>query len=319
MQAVISRHKTAKLFLVLFLALFLALSLARAQSARVGADRPTVAVIKSRNFVQYNAVVSGFEAALRETHPAAIFLVFELENGKVSAKLASRVDAAAPVLVFTLGVPAAQFAQEHLADLPMVFALVLDPASSGIQSPGVTMAVSPGVRLDACARLFPGGTHGVIYSGKSLEAYGSMAEACRQRGIKLVARQVDSLEAFPSAFKDLCEKTDFFIMLADSSLYFPKSVEFLLREALGRKVAVCGLGAPYTRAGALISIEGDYRDMGAQAGEIGGRILMGKANDMGRIVAPRKQFVSLNLVVARRLELHIPAEMREQADKLFGK
>ena len=108
-------------------------------------------------------------------------------------------------------------------------------------------------------------------------------------------------------------------MLADSSLYFPKSVEFLLHEALGRKVAVCGLAAPYTRAGALISVEGDYRDMGAQAGEIGVRILMGKAEDMGRIVVPRKQSVSLNLLVARRLDLHIPAAMREQADTLFGK
>jgi hypothetical protein len=45
---------------------------------------------------------------------------------------------------------------------------------------------------------------------------------------------------------------------------------------------------------------------------------MGKA-DMGRIVAPRKQSVSLNLVVARRLKLHIPAEMRKQAAEIFGK
>jgi putative ABC transport system substrate-binding protein len=315
MQAVISRHTTAKLFL----ALFLAMSLARAQPARVGMDRPTVAVIKSRNFVQYNAVVSGFEVALRKVYPSANFLVLDLEDDEVSAKLASSVEGAAPALVFTLGVPAAQLAQEHLADLPMVFALVLDPVSGGIQSPGVTMAVSPGAKLDVCARVFPGATHGVIYSGKSLAAYGHMAEACRQRGIKLVARRVDSAGAFPSAFKELCNETEFFIMLADSSLYFPQSVEFLLREAVARNVAVCGLAAPYTRAGALISVEGDYRDMGAQAGEIGGRILMGEADDMERIVAPRKQSVSFNLVVARRLELHIPAEMREQASKLFGK
>jgi len=69
-------------------------------------------------------------------------------------------------------------------------------------------------------------------------------------------------------------------MVADTKIYFPKSIEHLLREGLSRKIPVIGLSSSYTKAGSLISFDCDYEDLGRQTAEFALRILAGERSKL---------------------------------------
>jgi len=82
---------------------------------------------------------------------------------------------------------------------------------------------------------------------------------------------------------------------------------------------VVGLSSTYVRAGALISFDCDYEDLGRQAAELAlGKLERERKVDT-RFVRPRKVKFFLNQLTAEILGINIPPEMIEQASEVFGK
>jgi putative ABC transport system substrate-binding protein len=79
-----------------------------------------------------------------------------------------------------------------------------------------------------------------------------------------------------------------------------------------------GISPSYARAGALIALSCDYRDIGNQAGEISVRILKGERCSAIKVAPPRKVKLFLNIAVADRLGVKIPKKILREAEEVFG-
>jgi putative ABC transport system substrate-binding protein len=77
------------------------------------------------------------------------------------------------------------------------------------------------------------------------------------------------------------------------------------------------LAASYSRAGALISFEADYRDIGRQAGAMALRIIDGENPASIKPATPRGIKTSLNLAVAKRLRISLDAAAVKEAAEVF--
>jgi putative ABC transport system substrate-binding protein len=122
----------------------------------------------------------------------------------------------------------------------------------------------------------------------------------------------------PDAFKELWRQIDCFLIIPDSRVYSAKSVEYLLVEAFRKTIPVIGLSSSYTKAGALISFECDYEDLGEQAAEIALKILNGEDPAKIKYLGPKKINFSLNLLAAQRLDIKISSDVIKEAKEVFG-
>lgn len=284
-------------------------------------DAPTIVALKSRSLTSHNAALEGFKDYIDIQGTGARIIEYDLkaEERKGLSKFSEEIKSKKPNLVLALGTPAAKVAQEEFANVPVLFTMVLNPERNNISPPGISMNIPYEQGLKYLRKILPGKVRiGLIYSSRSASLYKEVSHAGRNLGFKLVAKKVDSEKQFPEAIKALSGQIDLFLMLPDSSVYFPKSVEYLLRESLKNKFAVVGLSSNYVRAGALISFDCDYRDLGVQSAGLALKMLSEKAV-LKRIVEPREVKFSLNLIVAKRLGLEIAPEVIEQASEVFGR
>lgn len=291
-------------------------------SSVYSAERIIITAIKSRNIAPYNKALRGFEGYLSKRGFDIRIVEFSLE-GKGKDELSNvheEIKSKKPVLLLALGTPATKIAQETIKDIPVIFTMVLDPKGSKISPPGVSMDIPPEIKLKNIKRVFPSARRiGLIYSEDSTSAYEKVSQVSSQLGFQLIGKKINSRKEFPDAFGNLWWQIDCFLMIPDSKIYFPESVEYLLNEGLRKKIPIIGLSSSYTRAGALISFDCDYGDLGEQAAEIALKMLTGRDLVKTEFVKPRKINFSLNLLAAEKLEIRIPSEMIKAAREVFGK
>lgn len=233
----------------------------------------------------------------------------------------SKVRREKPDVVFALGTKALELTKREIGKIPVVFSMVLDPKT--VTTPnitGVSLDIPARMKLREIKRIFPDVKKiGLIYSPKTDPQYKEVEQACRELDLQLIKRKIAAAEDFPPALKEISREADCLLMISDTKIYFPRQVEHLLLEGLRKKFLVVGLSSYYTKAGALISFDCDYRDLGRQAGEVILKILNGEdPADIG-VRRPEKINFSLNLVTAERLGIRIPSAIIREASEVFGR
>lgn len=285
-------------------------------------EKIEITAITSRNIDPYNSALRGFRDYLNRQRINANITEFSLEEkGKDElSNIREEIKSKRPDLVLTVGTPATKIAQEMTKDIPIIFTMVLDPIGSKISPPGVSMDIPPEIKLRNIKRVLPDAKRiGLIYSADSTRAYEEVSEVCGRFDFQLVAKKIDSRKEFPDAFEYLWWQIDCFLMIPDSTIYFPESVEYLLAEGLRKKIPIIGLSSSYTKAGALMSFDCDYEDLGEQAAEIALNILTSKNQADTTFVRPKKIDFSLNLLAAENMEIKIPSEIIKAAREVFGR
>ena len=299
---------------ILFLvAVFLILSRASGFS-----EQRIIPVIFSSELVAYNNTFDGFKNFLDEKNISVQISKFNISKDTPDAIL-SWIRKNNPPLVFTVGTRASKFAKENITDIPVVFGAVLDPAElKGVNITGVSMDIPVDINLTEIKRIFPGRRKiGVVYSQKTIHLYKEIQQCCEKLNFQLTGRMIKEEKELPVALKEISWRIDFLLMVPDSDIYFPKSIEYLLLESLRKRFIVIGMSSFYTKSGALISFECDYRDLGNQAGEIALRLLNGeRPADIG-FSRPRKARTSFNLITAERLNIRIPQSFIKEAADVF--
>jgi putative ABC transport system substrate-binding protein len=287
-------------------------------SFSLAGERAVISVIFSSNAEPYQQSWKGFKKFLDEKRVALWVSQHNLEKDEPK-EICRQIDEKKPDIVFALGAKAAKFAKEKIKDIPVVFGMVFDPDEFvGPNITGGSLKIPARRKLEEIKRILPGAKKlGMLYSPDSIALYKEVSKECVRTGFQLVARKVDSQKELPDAVKDISWQIDCFLMIPDPAIYFPKSVEHLLREGLEAKCPVIGLSLSYTKAGALASFDCDYNDLGRQAGELALRILDGVKTSRIPVFTPRKIDVSLNLITAERIGIEIPHDIIEQASKVF--
>jgi putative ABC transport system substrate-binding protein len=111
-------------------------------------------------------------------------------------------------------------------------------------------------------------------------------------------------------------QADCVVMIMDTKIYFGQTVKTLLLESIKNKIPVIGLSAIFTKAGALMSVDCDYRDLGRQAGEMAAHILNGEKPGDIKSQRPRKAKYSLNMIVANQFGMQFSGSAASEATEV---
>lgn len=284
------------------------------------AKQVSVAVIFSSDIAPYQQAYQGFEGFFEQREIALKTYKYNLKHQEPEA-IYSQIKKKNPDIILTIGSNASKLARQKITHIPVVFSMVLNPeefVNSNIT--GISLSISNRMQLQEIKRILPWVKKiGMVYSPRTFTVYTRILEACEGSDCQIISRKINSGEDIPDALKNISGEIDCFLMIPDKEIYFPKTVEYLLIEGLKRKFPVMGLSSYYTRAGALISFECDYRDIGIQAGEIALKILDGQSPATISPAEPGKIRFSLNLWTAERLGIEIPEAIIKQASEVFGK
>jgi putative ABC transport system substrate-binding protein len=279
-------------------------------------DRPHIIIIKDKDIAPYTNALQGFREFLNRKN-----IPFNIESyGTLDDNRISQLNALKPDIILTLGKSVTKLVSRHVTDIPIVFSMVVDPPGSGIRGgnlAGVSLDIPVRIQFEALKELVPGiKTIGVLYNPaeneKNIAAAARVAVAL---GLKLKPYAVHNAGGIP----DLGQlKIDALWFIADTTVCQPPIIKRLLLAGLKNRIPVMGLSTMYVRAGALLALTCEYKDIGRQVGEITERILEGETISTIGIKEPRQTKLVINLAVARRLGLKIPKKTVKEA-QVFGK
>jgi putative tryptophan/tyrosine transport system substrate-binding protein len=290
-------------------------------SAHAGAsDR--IAVVLSSKETPFEETLNGIRASLSKQDADADFEVIQLEG--VAAKAGPALQQAkknGTKLIVTLGSLATDAAVHEISDLPIVAALILrdDSLKKAPNLTGVALEFPLEIQIHWIQTLLPNAkTVGVVFNPeenqKRVDAAGRILSG---KGMKLAAKEVRSQQDVTSAVEGLGKQADVVWGIADSVAFTSQMARNVLLLSFKNNVPVIGLSPAWVKAGALYSLEWDYADMGAQAGEMAAKILKGTAPSSIAPAPPRKVYYVLNLKTAQQMKITFTEKILKGAHQTF--
>ena len=279
-----------------------------------------VAILKSADLAAYNQAMAGFKAAMP---PSTTFLEYDMQgDAKQGQKLARKIRDSDATLLLAVGVKAALVAKLEIADIPVIFCMVLDPAKHDLKAPNMT-----GIRLEVPIERQFRTMRSVLPSMKRIgvlydpEKTGHLVEEARllakSMGLELVVKQVNTEKEVPPALRALLSQVEALWLVPDSTVLTEDSLKFVLGTALDFNVPVIGFSSELVRSGALLGLSVSYEDMGRQAGLLAKKILSDQTQPFTTAFPPERLRLALNLKTARFLGIVIPPEVVDNADELY--
>ena len=258
-------------------------------------------ILQSNRSQAYTEAMRGFHAASRGSERTVVLSDYaDVDVERLVKEERSR-------LVVAVGDKALAAARK-IHDVPVVAVLSLTLGHQKQPTDnvgGVTMVAAPQQFL----RLFNGmGTKkiGILYDPKKTGPYvrRMMGEA-RQLGISLVAEAVNDPRELQATLARIKDNVDAICMLPDSTVVTTVNMEAMLLFSITNNLPVVTFSSQYLNNGAAASLDVDYYDVGAQAGEMTASLLNGGARNKVATVDPRKTQLHTNDSVIRKLGIEL--------------
>ncbi len=253
------------------------------------------------------------------------------ENEQVAA--AAQEMAARPVdLIFAIGVPAADAAQQATAQqkIPILF-FVNDPVASGyvdsLRQPGGNMtgvtagavaADSDGRRLEWLLKIKPDlrqvyVTHNPDDAGmiRNLEMFQA---AAAQQDVEVIVDVLSSQAEVDAAMVDLPQDIEVFFLLSDRRVI--PHLPAMIAQSLERKFILSTPALDITKAGAMMSFAADLGLIGQQVARLADQVLKGA--DPGTLPVEEPEILlNVNLKTAGAIGVEIPDEVLEASYEII--
>lgn len=240
------------------------------------AARADIAVLVSDQLEAYEAPVARFQDAVGRSTT-----VFQIDGDRARAdSIVRQLKADPPPLVFAVGAKAAYIAVNELPDVPVVYALVLDPGRygiSGTQVTGVSMEVPAEATLSQFQLFAPEvKTLGVLLSANNTSPQVAEALASARRlGFETTVQRVTNPRDVRAAWQRMAGNVDALWLLPDPVVMAPEVFRWLRNDTMRRRVPMLASTENLVRAGALLCVAPDRRVAGQQASDLARRILEG--------------------------------------------
>jgi putative ABC transport system substrate-binding protein len=279
-----------------------------------------IVILKSSDIAAYNQAIAGFKAAVSPSVTLSEYdLQGDLEKGR---KLARRIRASDPSLVLAVGLKAAKAAQLEIVDIPVVYAMVLDPAKYGLMTrnmTGVLLEVPLERQLALIRAVLPNAKRlGALYDpAKTSATIDEIKRLLRTNSPDLVSAQVGSEREVPAALRGLLPSVGALWLVPDSTVLSDESLRFILNTALEQRVPVIGFSKEFARSGALLCLSVNYTDIGRQAAQLSQKLMDGHVTLPLKPYHPDRLELSLNLKTAKFLGIEIPREVENKADEIY--
>ena len=262
----------------------------------------------------YQQVIQG----LSETAPGISITIFDFSNAEAPGKIRSGPP---PAAFLTLGPQALKFTQEFYPQVPTIYSMILNPdiyLAREAKATGIPLKIRPRTQLETFKKFFPSRQRvGVIYDPSENQATVTEAQAAaRELGLILVEKRVVNQKEIANAIKDIIWTIDALWMIPDPTVVSKESFQYFLEYSLDRRFPLFAFSENLVKAGALLALAPNYRDIGRQAGTLLKQVLAGKTPQSLPPLYPEGQLI-LNLKTAQALNLSLPPELINQAEKTF--
>ncbi len=265
-----------------------------------------VVVVRSSELAPYKALEDAFTASVG----------VPVKSLSLADANAARNAASSAAVVLAIGLDAARVVLDSRPVGQVLFGLVPSPEKlgTGEVTRAVPMFVGPGRQLGVSKDLLPNAKRlGVIYSATSEGLVADYERAAKSVGASLVKQLVKDRSEVANALRELIGKIDVLLLLPDAATLGVDTFKFLLTTAMDSKVPLVGFSQGQAKAGALLTLEVDYQEMGREAAAAAKRALSGGA------AAPQAPSGSLyvNGKSAQILGVPIPASVKAQTKEIF--
>jgi putative ABC transport system substrate-binding protein len=197
----------------------------------------------------------------------------------------------------------------------VLYALVPNPEQLGLERDrGATLFVSPSHQVKGIKSALPGvKTLGLLYSpgqGKrNAEEYETAAKAA---GLRVVAVPVAERSGVAEAARGMVGKVDALWLLPDSVVISADTFKFMVQLSLGSKLPLIGFSEAMARAGAVVSFEPDFGEIGRKLASSAKRVLSG-----GPAHPETEGLMYVNAKSAELVGANISPAARGMATKVF--
>jgi putative tryptophan/tyrosine transport system substrate-binding protein len=279
-----------------------------------------IAVLQSSDIAAYHEAIAGLKA----TGPmGAMYTEYDAQGDlELGKKLARKAQESGASLVVAVGLKAALAAKAEIADVPIVYMMVLDPLKHQLRAANMTGTILE-VPLDRqlkIMRKFLPAFHrlGTLYDPAKTAS--RITEASRQApafNFQLKGAPIESEKDLPQQLRALLPDVEALWLMPDSTVLTNESIQFILESALARQIPVVGFSPEFTRLGALLSISINYGDVGRETGLLTKRILEGEGRLPLHPLPIERLKITVNLKTAKFLGLTFPTELTSLIDETY--
>jgi ABC-type uncharacterized transport system substrate-binding protein len=287
-------------------------------SAARGAD---VVIVRTSDAEPYVQAGAALQTELVQQHESVRNVLAKDVSAQGIASAIGKADA-----VVAVGTPAARWLQKKLpVDVKLVYCMVSDAGSAGLlegrPSTGVTTDVPLNQQIKLIAEALPRARNvGILYRSDAPESKGIPAALTHwiPDGWSVQAVAVNEFPSVADAIDALIEKhVDVIWTAPDAKIFDNAAVRTLLLAAVRAKIPVWGFSTAFVRAGALLGVGVEPAAQGKQAADLVVDALSEHPPVSERALAPQEFQIAVNLIVARQLDLEVPASLTQRAAFVF--
>jgi len=283
----------------------------------------SVVALMSADVDAYREALRGFKETLRHRVVAEYDMQGDFDRGqKILSEIQTKIK---PDLIFAIGVWALQATASQKLNLPVVYAMVLNPPSVVRDEVHNITGASMNVPVEQTIRLFKQlGPQiqrvGVVFDRTKTGYLVTRADAAaREARLQLVTREIRSSKEAIGAVDSLQEGgIDALWILPDETVLVPAVVQHMLLLSYRKRIPLLGISESQAQMGALLSLSfASSEDIGRQAGEVANSILGGKPPAEVPYTTARRVHLTVNLKAAQKLGMEIPQDVLAMAHTLI--
>lgn len=279
-----------------------------------------IAILQSSDIEAYREAVTGLKA----TGPiGAIYTEYDAQGDlELGKKLVRKVQESNASLIVAVGLKAALAAKAEIADIPIVYMMILDPLKHQLTAANMTgtLLEVPVDRQLKVMRAFLPTLHrlGMLYDpAKTSSRVKNATQQAATSNFQLKNLPVESDKDVPQQLRALLSDVEALWLIPDSTVLTNESIHFILESALAHQVPVIGFSPEFTRLGALLSMSSSYGNVGRETGLLVKRILDGDQLLPLNPVPIERLKISVNLKTARFLGITFSKELMSLIDETY--
>ena len=288
-------------------------------------------------FIQHDALDSareGFIEGLKEKgFEEGKNIKFDYKNAQGDVSIAktisdqfvtSKVD-----MIFAIATPNVQAAYNSTKDIPIVFTAVTDPVetevakgweSSETNVTGTSDMVSIDNQLDLLSSLVPDiKTLGVIYCSSEVNSViqvNSLKDAVKDRDIEIKEVSVTNVSEINQNLSSVLGSIDALYVPTDNTI--ASAYDLVGNLCINKNIPILCAEEAGVSKGGLCSIGIDYFKLGKEAGYKAAEVLQGTNPSDIAITTMADMDITINTAVAEKLNITIPEDTLEKANKVTG-
>lgn len=232
-------------------------------------------------------------------------------------------------LILAIATPTAQAAFNATKDIPILITAVTDPVKAGLvkalDKPGTNVSGTTDnlpieKQFELVKQLVPNAKRvGVIYNTSESNSeiqVDAIKKAAPSFNFEIVTSGITNANEIPQALNAILDKIDVLYVPTDNLVV--SSMPLLTNQCYSKNVPIIGSEKGQVQNGAVATTGIDYYKLGFQTGLMAADVINGKSVKDMPVTGLSELQLSINTDAAKKLNINVPKELLDKAEKLTG-